>query len=88
MEVRHGPGGKADNRLANLSYGYHIENCEDRARDRAGHAKLTRAQAAEIRSRLAAGELQASVASDYGIHSATVSRIATGKRWYILEEAT
>lgn len=33
MEVRHGPGGKHDNRLANLSYGTYQENREDMKRD-------------------------------------------------------
>lgn len=82
-EVRHGPRGKADNSLANLSYGPHIANCEDRARDGAGHAKLTRAIAAEVRARVAAGELQTAVAADLGVWPAQISRIVRGERWSI-----
>jgi DNA invertase Pin-like site-specific DNA recombinase len=83
MEVRHGPAGKADNRAANLSYGYHIENCEDRARDRAGHAKLTRAKADEIRARVRAGESVASVAESFGVVATAVYRTLRRERWYI-----
>lgn len=88
MEVRHGPAGKTDNRLANLSYGYHIENCEDRARDRAGHAKLTRAKAAEIRQKVAAGMPIAAVAREYGVVYTAVSRTVKGQRWYIEQGAS
>lgn len=30
QEVLHGPGGKLDNRLVNLRYGTHIDNCAER----------------------------------------------------------
>ena len=35
-EIRHGPGGKADDRLANLCYGPHIANVEDRVGEGTG----------------------------------------------------
>lgn len=40
-----------------------------------GKAKLTDAQVAEIRARRAAGELCKTIALDYGVHSAHVSRV-------------
>lgn len=63
MEVRHGPGGKTDNRAANLSYGMHSENQgADRLRDgtdvngeKCPVAKLTWAKVDEIRRRLPPG---------------------------------
>jgi len=73
MEVLHG--------LVNLSYGIHIENCEDRARDGAGHAKLNRVLAAEIRARVVAGEPRIVVARAYGVTSSTISKIMKGDRW-------
>jgi NUMOD4 motif len=83
QEVLHGPAGHGDDRLANLSYGTHIANCEDRARDRAGHAKLTRALAAEIRRRVAAGERRYDLAAEYGVTHTTISRVVNGQRWYL-----
>jgi hypothetical protein len=82
-EIKHGPSGKTDNRPSNLSYGPHIENCEERARDGAGHAKLNRAKAAMIRARVAAGESRALVASDYDVTESTIGRIVTGVRWRV-----
>ena len=87
MEVRHGPIGKADNGVSNLSYGTHIENCEDRARDKVHHHKLTRADARDIRARVAAGESQRSVAESYGVNYSTVNRIVKGLRWAVAVSA-
>jgi hypothetical protein len=58
MECCHGPGGKADNSLANISWGSKAKNHgADRRRDgtiprgeRNGRAKLTEAQVTEIRA--------------------------------------
>jgi hypothetical protein len=87
-EVRHGPGGKSDNSVANLSYGSHIENCEDRTRDKIYHHKLTRADATVIRRRLAAGELQRVIAADYGVGGTMISKIKHGDRWCETEPAS
>lgn len=81
MEVRHGPAGRLDNRPPNLSYGIHIANCEDRARDGAGHAKLNRAKAAEIRTRVSAGESRKLLAIEYDVTESTINRIVAGIRW-------
>jgi hypothetical protein len=87
-EVLHGPGGVADNRLVNLSYDTHLANCDDRARDGKYHFKLTRALAAEIRARHAAGESCKSLAEAYGVHNSTISRIVTGIRWSVTSNRT
>jgi hypothetical protein len=44
-------------------------------------AKLTLAQAREIRARCAAGETRTAVARDYGMSQSMVSRIALGDSW-------
>jgi hypothetical protein len=80
-ETRHGPDGKTENGADHLSYGTPADNNEDRAIHGSYHYKLTRADAAEIRRRLAAGELQRMIAADYGVNSNTISRINTGVRW-------
>lgn len=56
QEVLHGPGGKLDNSLPNLSYGTRAENCADKMRDgtsnwgeRNGSARLSEADIREIR---------------------------------------
>lgn len=92
MVTRHGPGGQLDNRLANLSYGTPAQNHQDKIRDgtfrygtsrgeRHGMAKLTAAAVAEIRRRHAAGEIQVSLASEYGVTQAAISRITRNETW-------
>ena len=85
-EIRHGPGGKADDSLANLSYGTHIENTEDKTRD--GTGKLNRRLAAEIRARRATGELRRTLAKDYGVSLGAIDKVLSGERWYIPLEAS
>jgi hypothetical protein len=87
-EVRHGPAGNSVNSRTNLSYGSHIENCEDRARDKIHHHKLTRADATVIRHRLDAGDLQRVIAADYGVSGQQISKIKTGIRWCEAEPAS
>jgi hypothetical protein len=81
MEVLHGRAGKADNSLANIRYDTHEINCEDRTRDQVPRARLTRAAAAEIRARVAAGEPQGPVARDFGVNVSTISRVVHRRRW-------
>jgi hypothetical protein len=47
----------------------------------AGHGKLTREDAAEVRRRAQAGESYKVIAAEYGICRPLVSMIRTGKRW-------
>lgn len=88
-EACHGPGGKLDARLENLSWGTRAKNVgPDRLRDgqdnrgeRHGMAKLTQEQVLDIRRRAAAGETQQSIADRHGISFQNVSLVALGKTW-------
>lgn len=51
------------------------------ARRTRSNARLDHAKAAEIRRRLAAGELGKDLAVEFGVHKATVSDIKRGKIW-------
>ncbi len=86
--ARHGPGGKLDNRLTNLSYGTQRENIRDKIRDgtaqvgeRNPAAKLKVPDVIEIRRRVAAGERQADVARSFAVTSYAVWRLAHNKTW-------
>lgn len=52
----------------------------DLRNERSGKARLSNAQVAEIRRRVAAGETRASVARAFGCHAAHVSRIVNERR--------
>lgn len=70
---------------AHLFLGTRLDNHLDavrKGRKRSwGVQKLSAAQVAAIRSRIAAGELHRQIAADYGVSRNTVSQIATGKTW-------
>lgn len=91
FEVNHVSGRHqtdADNALANLELLTPAEN-RAHARDvlrrfkgeRNSQARLSAADVASIRERLAGGESQTDVARAYGVSAPTVSRISTGARW-------
>lgn len=82
FDCRHLDGDPSNNRLGNLRWGTRKENMADmisHERDGRGEkgsaAKLTDADALEIRRRCAAGELQRVVAADFGITRTNVSLI-------------
>lgn len=83
-ETAHENGVKTDNRVENLAWKTHKENCADRARhgtDNRGliyNNKLTPEQVEEIKT---ASGTQAEIAARYGISQSQVSRIRNGKRW-------
>jgi hypothetical protein len=88
QQVRHGTGGKRDNRLANLCYGTPLEQSDDKRRDgtmacgeKQGNARFTRADVEDMRRRHAAGESQTAIACDYGTSPTVVNRIVHGKAW-------
>ena len=88
MECCHGPGGMLDNRLSNLRWGTREENARDKfvagtvARgERHGRAKLSAAQVATIRERVALGENIPSIANDFPVSYSTVMRVARGELW-------
>lgn len=67
-----------------LFAGTKADNSADMARKgRAGERKsiLTATDIPVIRARLAAGELQRSIAADYGVARQTITKIGAGKRW-------
>lgn len=70
--------------------GTHKDNTQDMIRkgrkadargEKAGGAKVTAAQVAEIRARRAAGEQQKDLAREFGLGEMQVSRIVRGQRW-------
>jgi hypothetical protein len=73
-EVRHGPAGKLDNRLSNLSYGTYRGE---------GHhqSKLTELIVLECRRRAAAGEQQLALAHEFGISQSAMNAAIRGKTW-------
>jgi len=89
MEACHGPGGKLDASLANLSWGTRAKNVgPDRLRDgqdnrgeRHGSHKLTAEQVLEIRHRRATGEELLPLAEEFGVDFRTISDISLGKDW-------
>lgn len=90
--VLHGPGGKLDNSLDNLSYGTPADNNgRDRLRDgtlprgpRHGNSKLTEPDVGTIRSRVAAGERVTDLAQEYGVSRWAIYD-CRGRTWAWLE---
>jgi hypothetical protein len=88
LEVCHGDGNKGNNVLSNLRYGTRLENAMDRALhgtdpkgERNPSAKLNEEAVADIRRRLAEGELQRLIAAAHDVTQATVSKIKRGATW-------
>jgi hypothetical protein len=88
QQVRHGTGGKRDNRLSNLCYGTPLEQSDDKRRDgtmacgeKQGHSRFTRADVEDMRRRRAAGETLAVIACDYATRPTVISRIVRGESW-------
>jgi hypothetical protein len=88
QEVRHGPGGRYDNRPVNLSYGTRGENMADMVRDgtrRTGtqfrSAKLTDEAVLECRARAAAGEAPKGLAREFGTSHTTMYKAVNSLTW-------
>ena len=83
MEVLHGPGGRTDNRLANLRYATRSENLgADKHRDGTmAYAKLDEMIVLACIARPASGESYAVIAADYGVTKITVWNAVNGKSW-------
>jgi hypothetical protein len=88
QQGRHGPGGRRDNRFANLCWGTIQENSDDKYRDgtmargeRQGNAMLTAEDVLAIRRRRASGEPEQDLADVFGISQAHVSRIVLRQSW-------
>lgn len=94
MEACHFPDRDTkNNRLDNLRWATHIENCQDREihgnttkGTRNGCAKLTEAQVLEIRKAARSGERYCDIARRFGISSGNVLAIATHFLWKHLSD--
>jgi hypothetical protein len=66
-----------------LVLGTQLENIRDTVREgtHRAPAKITAANAADIRRRFAAGEMQRTLADEFGISRGNVSTIAIGRSW-------
>jgi hypothetical protein len=90
----HGPAGRLDNRVCNLSYGTTAKNQgPDRLRDgtlprgtRNGRAKLTKDDVRAIRGASAAGASQRKLARLHGVSHAVIGRIVRRESWAWLDE--
>ena len=89
-EVNHKDGLKTNNHPTNLEYVTNLANNEHAVRtglrgdgkgERNQQARLTRAQALEIRARLASGERGIDLAAEFGVSRSTVSLIHLGRIW-------
>lgn len=91
MEARHLDGNPTNNRLENLAWGSHQENEADKRAhgtaptgERGPGAKLNSRQVAAIRHRFAAGERAVDLAAEFGIHWATLYKIARRQSWQLV----
>lgn len=89
MDIRHGPNGKLDNSLANLSYGTRVENAQDKRRDgthvegtRSPQAKLTDAIVRECRVRYAIGDVSMqALAGEFQVSYSAMRQVLCRTRW-------
>jgi hypothetical protein len=87
-QIAHGNRDRADNRLANLRYATPTENAHDKILhgtsglgETNAAAKLTSSEVGEIIALVDAGIPTADLATLYGIHQHSVSRLARRERW-------
>ena len=88
-EICHNNGDHRDNRLCNLRWGTHTENCADREAhnrtakgSRNGSSRLTEDQVREIRHRYASGlEDQYKLATAFNVGQSTINRIVRFEQW-------
>lgn len=91
LEVCHGPKGKTDNRLTNLSYGSRSKNLgSDRLRDgnhtrgtRNGMAKLTEETAHLVRTSALRNKV---LAARLGVHPDTIRDVRSRRTWAWLDD--
>ena len=86
-ECRHLDGDPTNNKLSNLAWGTKKQNEADKLKhgtsqhgERNPSAKLTNAQANQIRQRRQNGEPLKTIAAEFGVAQSCISRIANGKR--------
>lgn len=88
MECCHADGDRTNNHVANLRWDTRVNNHADKRKhgtNRPGSksplAKLTEADALEIRERYAAGETQQSIADSKGVDRATIGYVVRRDTW-------
>jgi len=91
-DIRHLNGDPGDDRPENLAYGTRVENAADTIShgrttrgSRNTQAKLTEAQAREIKMRLRAGEMGRALAREFGVSEQGICDIRKGRQWGWLE---
>lgn len=85
----HGPNGKSDNRLQNVSWGTRSKNCgEDKIRDgtdsrgeKNARSKLKDNDIVKIRELHSNGMKQKDIATLYNMSTAAISKIISKKLW-------
>lgn len=77
--------GTNEENMADMKAKGRARTCEQRG-EKNPFSKLTAEQVAVIRTRVANGQSQASLASEFGVNSGTISRIVNNKRWAHLSE--
>ena len=87
-ECAHWDGNPANNLVSNLRWATRKGNAEDRRRhghdllgEKSPFAKLTDAEAVEIRKRLAGGASTRALADEFELHITQIQRIACGLNW-------
>lgn len=88
LQCRHLDGNPANNHVLNLKWGTSIENANDKLLhgtyiqgERCSKAKLANDDVLKIRERRANGESLKTLANDFSLNVATVSRIALRQTW-------
>lgn len=84
-DVRHLNGNPADNRLENLAYGSRTENILDVYKDGGRWRKLNLEEVKQIKARIAAGDMQAQIARDFGISACTVGNIKFKRIYWLVQ---
>ncbi|MCO7566429.1 HNH endonuclease [Pseudomonas sp. S 311-6] len=86
MEALHRNGDQGDNRLENLRWDFHVENCADRSRHGRCQHKLSFEQVKEIKA-LIGTIRQVDIAERFGVSQPVISAIKLGRIWYTDREA-
>lgn len=95
MEICHWNDDKMDNRVVNLYFGTHTENCSDRDANgrtaigvRNGWARLDDGKVRAIREARIHGNTYQKIGDDFGISRTSASLICRGKAWKHVAEAS